>query len=79
MAVNHNKDSCNSCLYFSLGERIGTCKRYPDTKNKSGDDWCGEHFAIHVEAVKSMAENIVIEFTEPAKRRGRPKNVKALA
>jgi hypothetical protein len=42
MAVNNSNNNCNNCRYFSSGERLGICKRYPETINKSKDDYCGE-------------------------------------
>ena len=73
MAVKENKESCNSCLFFVLGERMGICKRFPVAVNKSNDDWCGEW-----RISESLAlEEIVDWLTEPElisepKKRGRP-------
>lgn len=73
MAVKENKESCNSCLFFVLGERMGICKRFPVAVNKSNDDWCGEW-----RISESLAlEEIVDWLTEPVlisepKKRGRP-------
>jgi hypothetical protein len=75
MAKMKNNDSCNSCLFFVSGERMGICKRYPSAVNKSNEDWCGEW---HLEESRAL-QDIVISFTEPVvvsepkKQRGRPK------
>ena len=74
MADVKNKETCNSCIFFSLGERMGSCKRFPQTVNKSNDDWCGEW-----ELTESLALDIMVQLmTEPVllsetpKKRGRP-------
>jgi hypothetical protein len=74
MAVVKNKDSCNTCLFFVVGERMGICKRFPTAVNKSNDDWCGEW-----ELTESMALDLMVQqMTEPVllsetpKKRGRP-------
>jgi hypothetical protein len=76
MAVVKNKDTCNSCLFFVVGERMGICKRYPISANKSIDDWCGEFSAIKNKAIEAITEKlseIEVVFVEPPKQRGRPK------
>jgi hypothetical protein len=76
MAVVNTKDTCNSCLFFVSGERMGECKRYPISTNKSNDDWCGEYQldekSLSLEAmVQAMTKPVLL--TELKKQRGRPK------
>jgi hypothetical protein len=73
MAVKENKDTCNLCKFFSFGERMGVCKRYPVVQNKSNDDWCGEWQPIKNQVIDSMVSGIEFKFVEPEKKRGRPK------
>jgi hypothetical protein len=76
MAVVNTKDTCNSCLFFVVGERMGVCKRYPSAVNKSNDDWCGDFSAIKNKAIEAITEKLggfEIQFVEPPKQRGRPK------
>jgi len=69
-------DNCASCLFFVVGERMGICKRYPQTVNKSNEDWCGEW-----ELTESMALDLMVQLmTEPVllsetpkKKPGRPR------
>jgi hypothetical protein len=75
MADVNSKDSCNSCLFFVVGERMGICKRYPHAVNKSNDDWCGEFSALINTPIQSMV-NAIIEpliAEKQQKQRGRPK------
>lgn len=76
MAVVEDKESCNSCLFFVDGERMGICKRFPSAVNKPKDDWCGEYSlsdkSLSLEAlVQAMTEPVML--SEPKKSRGRPK------
>ena len=74
MAEVNGKESCNSCLFFIDGERMGICRRFPAPINKSKSDWCGE-YAISSPALQALVKSIV----EPSvtldvkKSRGRPK------
>ena len=73
MAVKENKESCNSCLFFVLGERMGICKRFPSAVNKSNEDWCGEwriEPSLALEAIVDWVNEPVL-ISEP-KKRGRP-------
>jgi hypothetical protein len=75
MAVVNTKDTCNSCLFFVSGERMGLCKRYPISTNKSNDDWCGEFSALLNIPIQAMV-NAIIEpliAEKQQKQRGRPK------
>jgi len=76
MADTNNRDSCNSCLFFVLGERMGICKRFPTAVNKSNDDWCGEWRLEESLALEALVQTI----TEPVlisdkKKPGRPRKV----
>ena len=76
MAVVNSKDSCNSCRFFSFGDRMGICNRYPQSINKANQDWCGEFSAIKNKAIEAITEKlseIEVVFVEPPKQRGRPK------
>ena len=43
MAVLNSKEICKSCKFFSIGDVLGTCHRYPQSLNKHENDWCGEY------------------------------------
>jgi len=75
MAAVNTKDTCNSCLFFVVGERMGICKRFPSAVNKSNDDWCGEWSISESEALKEMTRLMTqpVTLSEPKKQRGRPK------
>lgn len=75
MAIKEHKDTCNLCRFFSFGERMGICKRFPIVQNKSNDDWCGEwqlteSLALE-QIVQMMTEPVLI--SEPKKKPGRPR------
>lgn len=76
MAMQNNKECCNSCRFYFGDTKIGSCKRYPETKNKNSQEWCGE-FVLSEESptldqiVQMMTEPVLI--SEPKKQRGRPK------
>lgn len=77
MAIENDKELCNSCRFFSEGDRgMGICQRYPTSINTSNGGWCGEFVlseeSLSLEAlVQAMTEPVVI--SEPKKGRGRPK------
>ena len=76
MADVKNKDSCNSCRFFSYGDRMGICNRYPQSINKSNQDWCGEFLPIKNKAIETITEKLSgleVVFVDPPKQRGRPK------
>jgi len=75
MATKENKDNCLSCRFFSQGERMGICKRFPTSVNKSNEDWCGEFDAIINVPLQAMV-NAIIEpliVEKQQKQRGRPR------
>jgi hypothetical protein len=76
MAETKNKDSCNSCRFFSFGDRMGICNRYPQSINKANQDWCGEFLAFKNLVFEAMSYTINVDNIkpeEPKKQRGRPK------
>jgi hypothetical protein len=52
---------CIDCKWYAgqVNDTYGVCKRYPQTANKSQQDWCGE-FLNKIEVPK-----IAIKFEEP--------------
>ena len=75
MAVTKNKDSCNSCLFFEVGERMGICKRFPSAVNKSNEDWCGEWRIAQSLALEALVQTITepVLISEEKKKPGRPR------
>ena len=76
MAAVNSKDTCNSCLFFVVGERMGICKRYPSAVNKSNDDWCGEYHPPKNPVFENISYTINVDSVKPEefkKQRGRPK------
>ena len=80
MAVEKNKDSCNSCLFFIVSDRgMGLCKRYPDVINKHNTDWCGE-FVFEGDPIQEMVVEITKESIQEQvatlkPKAGRPRKV----
>jgi len=56
VAVLNSKEICKSCKFFSFGDVLGSCHRYPQTYNKHENDWCCEYLEdqsrITIEFVK---------------------------
>jgi len=78
VAETNHTNNCNSCKFFSFGDQMGSCKRYPETKNKSPNDWCGEYVLKNI-MYESIINQLVVNFgeTEPLpKKRGRPAKCK---
>ena len=75
MAIIENKDTCNTCRFFSVGERMGICKRFPSAVNKSNDDWCGEWQLTESLALKQIVQMMTepVLISEPKKKPGRPR------
>ena len=73
MANWKNNDTCNKCLFFFSGDRMGICKRYPNTTNKSNDDWCGEWRLEESQALSNIVFTITEPVEVPKKKLGRPK------
>jgi len=72
VAIKEHKDTCNLCRFFSFGERMGICKRYPVVQNKSNDDWCGEWQPIKNQVIEAITSGLTVTFVEEPKKRGRP-------
>jgi rhamnogalacturonyl hydrolase YesR len=70
---------CIECKWYAgqTNDTYGVCKRYPQTANKSQNDWCGEYFdkQIAIEVTPEMINKFRIQFSEPtvfeAPKRGR--------
>ena len=76
MAKQNDKESCNSCRFFSLGDRsMGLCQRYPTSVNASSNGWCGEWSFKESLSLDAMVQSIIepVVSSEPKKGRGRPK------
>ena len=73
MAVNNSNNNCNNCRYFSAGERLGICKRFPETVNKSKDDYCGE-FSSQPNTQSNPFTQVGAVFIDTGKKKaGRPR------
>lgn len=70
---------CKSCLYWTDGDRLGSCHRFPTLTNTSPQHWCGE-FDEDIPAI-SVIPIVPEEFPniQQKKRRGRPKKHEAEA
>jgi hypothetical protein len=77
-------DNCKVCKFY-LGHDIGSCRRYPDYKTRSQNEWCGE-FAKKLSEGEAVAETLpktnllgvfsamgMEEVTMPTPKRGRPR------
>jgi hypothetical protein len=75
MAVSQNKESCNSCRFYSAEDRMGLCKRFPSYVHHSNNDWCGEWSMSDSEALAQFVQIATqpVVLSEPKKPRGRPK------
>lgn len=71
---------CIECKWYAgqTNDTYGVCKRYPQTANKSQNDWCGEYTSkvvIVTPAQEEPVQKYKIEFEEPtvfeAPKRGR--------
>ena len=78
------EDNCKVCRFY-LGHDIGSCRRYPDFKTRSQNEWCGE-FARKLSEGEAVAEILpeakplgvfsamgMSEPKMPAPKRGRPR------
>jgi hypothetical protein len=77
MADVNDKEFCNSCRFFSTGDRsMGICRRYPTSINTSSNSWCGE-FSISSPAFQALVQSISepMAIPEVKKSRGRPKKL----
>ena len=76
MATKNDKESCNSCRFFSGQEPMGACRRFPELRNKSPNDWCGEFAHLPNKIFETITSGLTVTFEpEPPKKRGRPKKL----
>ena len=54
---------------------MGSCKRYPETKNKSPNDWCGEYVLKNI-MYESIIHQVYVAVEPITKKRGRPAKCK---
>ena len=73
MAVNNSNNNCNNCRYFSAGERLGICKRFPETVNKSKDDYCGEFSSQPIHQNNPFTQVGAVFIDTGKKKAGRPR------
>ena len=75
MGSMQTMDSCQSCRFFTVGERMGLCKRYPQSLNKSTEDWCGEWDYPKNHVIEAITSGLTVTFSEeqPKKKPGRPR------
>ena len=54
---------CIECKWYvgQVNDTYGVCKRYPQTANKSQQDWCGE-YASKIVVVTPVQEEPKLEF-----------------
>lgn len=72
---------CIECKWYAgqTNDTYGVCKRYPQTANKSQNDWCGEYTSkvvivtpVQVDRTEFTEDGKVkIIFTEEKPKRGR--------
>ena len=73
MAVNNSNNLCINCRYFSSGERLGLCKRFPETVNKSKDDFCGEFSSQPINQNNPFTQVDTVFIEVGKKKAGRPR------
>jgi hypothetical protein len=42
MAESNIIENCGACKFFTNGDILGTCVRFPQGVNKHETNWCGE-------------------------------------
>ena len=54
---------------------MGLCKRYPQSLNKSTEDWCGEWDYPKNHVIEAITSGLTVTFSEeqPKKKPGRPR------
>ena len=75
MAEPNHTNNCNSCKFYFTGDQMGSCKRYPETKNKSPNDWCGEYVIKNI-MYESIINQVYVAVEPITKKRGRPTKCK---
>jgi hypothetical protein len=68
---------CKQCRYYTIGELMGQCNRFPRPVNKSPSHWCGEFVLkeVTLEVVPDNVPVVVIGELVEIKKRGRKPNV----
>jgi hypothetical protein len=68
---------CKQCKYYTIGELMGQCNRFPRPVNKSPSHWCGEFVLkeVTLEVVPDNVPVVVIGELVEIKKRGRKPNV----
>jgi len=74
MAIANDKEYCSFCRFFSGQEPIGSCRRYPELRNKSPNDWCGEFMHSKNLVIESITSGLTVSVSKSMKNPiGRPK------
>jgi len=74
MATANDKEFCNFCRFFSGQEPMGACRRYPELRNKSPNDWCGEFMHSKSLVIESITSGLTVSVSKSMKNPiGRPK------
>lgn len=66
---------CQQCKFYTIGELMGQCNRFPRPVNKSPNHWCGEYVLkeVTLEVVPDNVPVVTGEIVE-IKKRGRKPN-----
>jgi hypothetical protein len=74
MAIANDKEFCSFCRFFSGQEPMGACRRFPELRNKSPNDWCGEFMHSKNQVIESITSGLTISVSKSMKNPiGRPK------
>ena len=57
MTVLNSKEICKFCKFFSFGDVLGTCYRFPQSLNKHENNWCGE-FTVAIKPIEFIPHEI---------------------
>ena len=66
MAVLNSKEICKHCKFFSFGDVLGNCYRYPQTLNKHENNWCGE-FVLKAKPIEFVPHEIKLNIEPKVK------------
>ncbi|CAB4166560.1 hypothetical protein UFOVP1019_49 [uncultured Caudovirales phage] len=74
MAIANDKEFCSFCRFFSGQEPMGACRRFPELRNKSPNDWCGEFMHSKNLVIESITSGLTVSVSKSMKNPiGRPK------
>jgi len=74
VAIANDKEYCSFCRFFSGQEPMGACRRYPELRNKSPNDWCGEFMHSKNLVIESITSGLTVSVSKSMKNPiGRPK------